>query len=81
MPIESIINKISSPYPNETTGVLQTNEEYVEWLLELDEIELYDLDVTYHPGGFYITDYVADAMLYAGENSNFYKNESLHFFV
>lgn len=66
--------KIYSEFPNETTGVLVTNEEYVKYILDLDEIEIYTNNTPYNPGGFYITDYVADGILRAKELSTFYSH-------
>lgn len=64
--------KIYSQFPNETSGVLVTNEDYVKDLLDLDELEIYTNNTPYNPGGFYITDYIVDGIMNAKLLSNLY---------
>ena len=66
--------KIYSEFPNETSGILVTNEDYVKKILDLDELEIYTNNTPYNPGGFYITDYVADGIINAKLLSTFYSH-------
>ena len=66
--------KLYSQFPNETSGVLVTNQEYVKKILDLDELEIYTNNTPYNPGGFYITDYIADGILNAKSLSTFYSH-------
>ena len=67
-------SKIYSEFPNETSGVLVTNEDYVKKLLDLNELEIYTNNTPYNPGGFYITDYIADGIIKAKSLSSFYSH-------
>lgn len=57
--------KYITEFTNESSGVLVTNEEYVKKLFGLEELEIYTNGTPYNPGGFYITDFIADAIINA----------------
>ncbi len=59
-----------SIYTKITFGTLQTTEEYAKKILNLDTLEIFTgvdgNQIEYKPDGIYVTDYIADCMLYYG---------------
>lgn len=59
-----------SIYTKQTFGTLQATEDYAKKLLGVDTLEIYTGEegakIEYKPDGIYITDYIADCMLYYG---------------
>ena len=51
----------------ETSGTLETNEEYAKKLLRLDNLSIYRGSVEQNTGGIYITDFVADSFIFYGK--------------
>lgn len=55
----------------ETSGTLETNEEYAKKLLRLDNLDIYRGSVEQNTGGIYITDFVADSFIFYGKAKNY----------
>ena len=55
----------------ETSGTLETNEEYAKKLLRLDNLDIYRGSVEQNTGGIYITDFVADSFIFYGKAENY----------
>ena len=55
----------------ETSGTLETNEEYAKKLLRLDNLGIYRGSVEQNTGGIYITDFVADSFIFYGKAENY----------
>lgn len=55
----------------ETSGTLETNEEYAKKLLRLDNLDIYRGSVEQNTGGIYITDFVADSFIFHGKAENY----------
>ena len=55
----------------ETSGTLETNEEYAKKLLRLDNLCIYRGSVEQNTGGIYITDFVADSFIFYGKAKNY----------
>ena len=55
----------------ETSGTLETNEEYAKKLLRLDNLSIYRGSVEQNTGGIYITDFVADSFIFYGKAENY----------
>lgn len=55
----------------ETSGTLETNEEYAKKLLRLDNLEIYRGSVEQKTGGVYVTDFVADSFMFYGKAENY----------
>ena len=55
----------------ETSGTLETNEEYAKKLLRLDNLDIYRGSVEQNTGGIYITDFVADSYIFYGKAENY----------
>lgn len=55
----------------ETSGTLETNEEYAKKLLPLDNLDIYRGSVEQNTGGIYITDFVADSFIFYGKAENY----------
>ncbi len=55
----------------ETSGTLETNEEYAKKLLRLDNLDIYRCSVEQNTGGIYITDFVADSFIFYGKAENY----------
>ena len=55
----------------ETSGTLETNEEYAKKLLRLDNLDIYRGSVEQNTGGIYITDFVADSFMFYGKAENY----------
>lgn len=63
----------------ETSGTLETNEEYAKKLLRLDNLDIYRGSVEQKTGGVYITDFVADSFIFYGEAENYDEILGQHF--
>lgn len=55
----------------ETSGTLETNEEYAKKLLRLDNLDIYRGSIEQNTGGIYITDFVADSFIFYGKAENY----------
>ena len=55
----------------ETSGTLETNEEYAKKLLRLDNLDIYRGSIERNTGGIYITDFVADSFIFYGKAENY----------
>ena len=55
----------------ETSGTLETNEEYAKKLLRLDNLDIYRGSVEQKTGGIYVTDFVADSFIFYGKAENY----------
>ena len=55
----------------ETSGTLETNEEYAKKLLRLDNLDIYRGSVEQNTGGIYITDFVADSFIFYDKAKNY----------
>ena len=55
----------------ETSGTLETNEEYAKKLLRLDNLDIYRGSVEQNTGGIYITDFIADSFIFYGKAENY----------
>ena len=51
----------------ETSGTLETNEEYAKKLLRLDNLDIYRGSVEQKADGVYITDFAADSVIFYGK--------------
>ena len=63
----------------ETSGTLETNEEYAKKLLRLDNLDIYRGSVEQNTGGIYITDFVADSFIFYGKAENYDEILGQHF--
>ena len=55
----------------ETSGTLETNEEYAKKLLRLDNLDIYRGSVDQKTSGVYVTDFVADSFIFYGKAENY----------
>ena len=56
---------------NETSGTLETNEEYAKKLLRLENLDIYRGSVDQKTSGVYVTDFVADSFIFYGKAKNY----------
>ena len=55
----------------ETSGTLETNEEYAKKLLRLENLDIYRGSVDQKTSGVYVTDFVADSFIFYGKAKNY----------
>ena len=63
----------------ETSGTLETNEEYAKKLLLLDNLDIYRGSVEQKMSGVYVTDFVADSFVFYGKAENYDEILGQHF--